>query len=131
MTRRVNDANFVETLPYTLPFIIGALTLVFNGVTSKRSDINARLESQRADFTAIIEPVREELSTYRSLYDTLKKKVDGLEDRLDREVADKRLLTYDVARLAAHVNAHAPGHPIALHPRVATIVDKAREEGDL
>lgn len=114
---------FIDTLPYTLPFVIGGLTLWFNNLTARRSDTNARLTSQREDFNAVLTPIREELHEYRDMYSALKEQVDMLEDRLDREQRDKRLLIIDVAKLKNYVNATTPGDTITLHPRVEKLVN--------
>lgn len=113
-----------STLPYVLPFAVGVLTIVFNSATNRRSDVNVRLTSQRDDFKAVVDPLRDELGAYRNMYGDMKAQVDTLETRLDDVLADKRLLVHDVGRLASHITSHIPDKPIRLHPRVQVLVDK-------
>lgn len=114
-----------DALPYVLPFAVGILTLALNGVSNRRSDVNLRLTSQRDDFKAVVDPLREELVSYRKMYGDMKLQVDDLEDRLDGVQADNRLLVHDVVRLTFHVEKNLPGNTLRLHPRVHTLVERS------
>ena len=121
------DSNtIVSTLPYALPFVVGMLTLVVTKWTNKQAEVTARLTNQRADFEAIVKPLREDAAEYRELYRGLKEKVDGLEDRLDIVERDRRLLLDAVGTLKDHVDLHLPNLPVVLPRRVVALL---REKG--
>lgn len=121
------DSNtIVSTLPYALPFVVGMLTLMVTKGTNRQAEVTARLTSQRADFEAIVDPLRSELGEYRELYRGLKEKVDGLEDRLDVVERDRRLLLDAVVTLKDHVDLHLPDLPVVLPSRVIALL---REKG--
>lgn len=121
------DSNtIVSTLPYALPFVVGMLTLMVTKGTNRQAEVTARLTSQRADFEAIVEPLRSELGEYRELYRGLKEKVDGLEGRLDVVERDRRLLLDAVVTLKDHVDLHLPDLPVVLPSRVIALL---REKG--
>lgn len=122
-----------QVLPYALPFVIGLLTWLMNAQVNKRSDINARLDSQRADFDAILNPVRDDLAEYRKMYNALHiehsnvlKRLNDIEDKLDDERRDKQLLVRQVGVLTDHIDKHVPGKPVDLHPRVEQLISRAR-----
>ena len=54
-------------LPYLLPFVVGVLTLAVTRGSNKQAEVTARLTHQRADFEAVVKPLRDELSEYRSM----------------------------------------------------------------
>lgn len=117
------DSNtIVSTLPYALPFVVGMLTLMVTKGTNRQAEVTARLNSQREDFEAIVEPLRSELGEYRELYRGLKEKVDGLEDRLDTVERDRRLLLDAVVTLKDHIDLHMPDLPIVLPRRVIALL---------
>ena len=116
----------VEALPYALPFVVGILTLAVTKGSNRQAEVTARLNSQREDFEAIVEPLRSELGEYRELYRGLKEKVDGLEGRLDVVERDRRLLIDAVVTLKDHVDLHLPDLPVVLPRRVIALL---REKG--
>ena len=122
----MDSATIVTALPYALPFVVGVLTLVVTKGSNKQAEVTARLTNQRADFEAIVKPLRDELSEYRTLYRGLKEKVDGLEGRLDVVERDRRLLLDAVVTLKDHVDLHLPDLQVVLPRRVIALL---REKG--
>ena len=114
--------TFQDALPYLLPFVVGVLTVWINYAANKRSDVNARLDSQRADFAAIIDPLQGELGQYRQMYGEIVKRVNAIEKTLHDEQADKRILARTVSDLKRHVDVHLPDRPFTLPGRVVAIV---------
>lgn len=113
-----------QVLPYTLPFVIGILGLLATRAVNRQAAITAQLENQREDFKTVLEPIQAELSTYRESYTELKNKVDHLEDRLDLEIADKRILVRTVGDQQDHISRHMPGDPFHLPRRVVTLLSE-------
>lgn len=116
--------SLTGTLPYLLPFVVGVLTLVVTRGSNKQAEVTARLTNQRADFEAVVKPLRDELSDYRTMYRSLQDRVGTLEDRLDVVEADRRLLVNTVGTLKGHLDLHAPDHPVILPRRVLVLLDE-------
>lgn len=116
--------SLTGTLPYLLPFVVGVLTLVVTRGSNKQAEVTARLTNQRADFEAVVKPLRDELSDYRTMYRSLQDRVGTLEDRLDIVEADRRLLVTTVGTLKGHLDLHAPDHPVILPRRVVVLLDE-------
>lgn len=116
--------SLTDTLPYLLPFVVGVLTLVVTRGSNKQAEVTARLTNQRADFEAVVKPLRDELGDYRTMYRSLQDRVGTLEDRLDVVEADRRLLVNTVGTLKGHLDLHAPDHPVILPRRVVVLLDE-------
>lgn len=115
--------TLVSALPYLLPFVVGILTILVTKGSNKHAEVTSRLTSQRADFEAIVKPLRDELGEYRELYRGLKGQVDELEDRLDTVEYDRRLLVDTVGTLKGHIDLHLPDRPVVLPRRVVVLLD--------
>lgn len=59
---------------------------------ASEEQLTQRLKEQREDFNVLLDPLKEELSRLREENSTIKKSVEGLEQRLDDEERDNRLL---------------------------------------
>lgn len=120
----MDSDTIVTALPYALPFVVGILTLVVTKGSNRQAEVTARLTNQRADFEAIVKPLRDELGEYRTLYSNLKVKVDDLEDRLDVVEHDRRLLVDTVGTLKGHIDLHLPDLPVVLPRRVVVLLNE-------
>lgn len=94
------DAYLPAVLAALAPFLVAFFTwLTRKGLDQRAAEDNTletRLGQQRADFMAIVDPLREGNTR-------LTARVDDLERRLDASEADNRELVYDFRRTIDHM----------------------------